>query len=292
MRISGQSILATRLRRRACRTACDPGDVPGLLRGRPARRRSATPSRTCWSITRCATRTSRPGFWRGVNINQNAIYLECFMDELAKEAGVDPLEFRRKLMAKHPKHLGRAQRGGGEDRLGQAGAAPACSAASPSTWATAATWRPPPRSRSSGKQGEDPPHRRRDRSGLRGQPGADRAADRPARSSTASSALFLRRHAPSRTAASSRRTSTPTTRCGIDADAEGRSRSSCRRRRLLGRRRRADDLRGAAGGAQRDLRGDRQALSAAFPLKDHGLDAWRDATVRHRWRNRPAAAFA
>jgi isoquinoline 1-oxidoreductase subunit beta len=46
-----------------------------------------------------------PGFWRGVNINHNAIYLECFMDELAKEVGVDPLEFRRKLMANHPKHL-------------------------------------------------------------------------------------------------------------------------------------------------------------------------------------------
>src|SRR5262249_56684780 len=46
-----------------------------------------------------------PGFWRGVNINHNAIYLECFMDELAKEAGMDPLEFRRKIMAKHPKHL-------------------------------------------------------------------------------------------------------------------------------------------------------------------------------------------
>ena len=47
-----------------------------------------------------------PGFWRGVNINQNAIYLECFMDELAHASGQDPLEFRRKLMAKHPKHLG------------------------------------------------------------------------------------------------------------------------------------------------------------------------------------------
>src|SRR6266581_3897753 len=46
-----------------------------------------------------------PGFWRGVNINQNAIFLECFMDELAKAAGVDALEFRRKLMGKHPKHL-------------------------------------------------------------------------------------------------------------------------------------------------------------------------------------------
>jgi isoquinoline 1-oxidoreductase beta subunit len=46
-----------------------------------------------------------PGFWRGVNINQNAIFLECFMDELAQAAGQDPLEFRRKLMANHPKHL-------------------------------------------------------------------------------------------------------------------------------------------------------------------------------------------
>jgi isoquinoline 1-oxidoreductase beta subunit len=46
-----------------------------------------------------------PGFWRGVNINQNAIFLECFMDELAHAAGQDALEFRRKLMANHPKHL-------------------------------------------------------------------------------------------------------------------------------------------------------------------------------------------
>jgi isoquinoline 1-oxidoreductase beta subunit len=46
-----------------------------------------------------------PGFWRGVNLNQNAIYVECFMDELAQAAGVDPLEFRRRLLAKSPKHL-------------------------------------------------------------------------------------------------------------------------------------------------------------------------------------------
>src|SRR5881409_619204 len=44
-------------------------------------------------------------FWRGVNINQNAIFLECFMDELAHAAGKDALEFRRALMSKHPKHL-------------------------------------------------------------------------------------------------------------------------------------------------------------------------------------------
>jgi isoquinoline 1-oxidoreductase beta subunit len=31
--------------------------------------------------------------------------VECFMDELAHAAGQDPLAFRRKLMAKHPKNL-------------------------------------------------------------------------------------------------------------------------------------------------------------------------------------------
>ena len=46
-----------------------------------------------------------PGFWRGVNINQNAVYMECFIDELAHAAGRDPLEFRRRLMADHPKNL-------------------------------------------------------------------------------------------------------------------------------------------------------------------------------------------
>jgi isoquinoline 1-oxidoreductase beta subunit len=46
-----------------------------------------------------------PGFWRGVNLNQNTIYLECFLDEVAHATKQDPLEFRRKLMGKHPKHL-------------------------------------------------------------------------------------------------------------------------------------------------------------------------------------------
>ena len=46
----------------------------------------------------------RPGFWRGVNVNQNAIYMECFMDELAYAAGRDPLEFRLALMEDYPKN--------------------------------------------------------------------------------------------------------------------------------------------------------------------------------------------
>ena len=38
-------------------------------------------------------------------MNQNTIYLECFIDELAQAAGQDALAFRRNLMANHPKHL-------------------------------------------------------------------------------------------------------------------------------------------------------------------------------------------
>jgi isoquinoline 1-oxidoreductase beta subunit len=45
------------------------------------------------------------GPWRGVNTNQNAVYMECFIDEAAKAAGKDPLEFRRALMTNYPKHL-------------------------------------------------------------------------------------------------------------------------------------------------------------------------------------------
>jgi isoquinoline 1-oxidoreductase beta subunit len=46
-----------------------------------------------------------PGFWRGVNVNQNAVYLECFIDEVALAAGKDPLEFRRAMLQGAPKHL-------------------------------------------------------------------------------------------------------------------------------------------------------------------------------------------
>jgi isoquinoline 1-oxidoreductase beta subunit len=45
------------------------------------------------------------GPWRGVNTNQNGVYMECFMDEVARAAGTDPLEFRRALMQNYPKHL-------------------------------------------------------------------------------------------------------------------------------------------------------------------------------------------
>jgi isoquinoline 1-oxidoreductase beta subunit len=45
------------------------------------------------------------GPWRGVNTNQNGYYMESFIEEVARAAGKDSLEFRRSLMSKHPKHL-------------------------------------------------------------------------------------------------------------------------------------------------------------------------------------------
>jgi isoquinoline 1-oxidoreductase beta subunit len=45
------------------------------------------------------------GPWRGVNTNQNGVYMECFIEEVARAAGRDSVEFRRALMQNHPKHL-------------------------------------------------------------------------------------------------------------------------------------------------------------------------------------------
>src|ERR1700710_2192330 len=45
------------------------------------------------------------GPWRGVNTNQNGVYMECFIEECARAAGKDSLEFRRAMMKDFPKHL-------------------------------------------------------------------------------------------------------------------------------------------------------------------------------------------
>ena len=45
------------------------------------------------------------GPWRGVNTNQNGIFMECFIEECARAGGRDSLEFRREMMQNHPKHL-------------------------------------------------------------------------------------------------------------------------------------------------------------------------------------------
>jgi isoquinoline 1-oxidoreductase beta subunit len=43
------------------------------------------------------------GFWRGVGPNNNVFAVECFMDELARKAGMDPIAFRRGMLDKNPR---------------------------------------------------------------------------------------------------------------------------------------------------------------------------------------------
>ena len=102
LRISGQSILSD-VRPEALQAGKDPLVFQGL---NPTGEFAFGYSVPNLLIDHAMRNTHvPPGFWRGVNINQNAIYVECFMDELAHAVGQDPLEFRRKLMTKHPKHL-------------------------------------------------------------------------------------------------------------------------------------------------------------------------------------------
>jgi isoquinoline 1-oxidoreductase beta subunit len=102
IRLSGQSILAS-----ARPEALDKGKDPFSFQGYwPSGEHSLEYSIGNLTIDHAMRNTHvPPGFWRGVNINQNAIFLECFMDELAHAAGQDALEFRRKLMADRPKSL-------------------------------------------------------------------------------------------------------------------------------------------------------------------------------------------
>jgi isoquinoline 1-oxidoreductase subunit beta len=102
MRISGQSILAALVPSRMI-NGMDPVTFQGLSPKGEAAFGYSVPN----LLIDHAMRNPHvpPGFWRGVNVNHNAIYVESFMDELAKETGTDALEFRRKLLTDHPKHL-------------------------------------------------------------------------------------------------------------------------------------------------------------------------------------------
>ena len=102
VRLSGQSILFA-LRPAALVNGMDPAAFQGMAATGEAAIGYTVPN----LLVEHAMRNPHvpPGFWRGVNVNHNAIYLECFMDELAHSVGQDPVAFRRKLMSNHPKHL-------------------------------------------------------------------------------------------------------------------------------------------------------------------------------------------
>jgi len=96
MRISGQSILASLLPQNLV-NGMDPATFQGVMSsGVEAAYGYNVPNLLVDHAMRNPHITA--GFWRGVNVNQNAVYMECFMDELAQAAGQDPLAFRLKLL--------------------------------------------------------------------------------------------------------------------------------------------------------------------------------------------------
>jgi isoquinoline 1-oxidoreductase beta subunit len=101
MRISGQSILAYQLPARLV-NGMDPAVfVHGLMpKGPEGEFGYNIPNLLIDHAMR--NPPIPPGFWRGVNLNHNAIYVESFVDELAHSIGEDPLAFRLKYLK--PKH--------------------------------------------------------------------------------------------------------------------------------------------------------------------------------------------
>jgi isoquinoline 1-oxidoreductase beta subunit len=105
MRLSGQSILAAvRPEVLAAQKGRDPLTFQGVFESGEHSLNYTVPN----LLVDHAMRNTHvpPGFWRGVNINQNAVFLECFIDELAEAAGKDPLEFRQNLLGKSPRAMG------------------------------------------------------------------------------------------------------------------------------------------------------------------------------------------
>ena len=102
IRVSGQSITAS-TRPEAIKDGLDPLALQGLVATGDAQLGYDFPN----LLVEHAMRNPAvpPGYWRGVNINHNALYLESFIDELAHEVGADPWAFRRSFMSKHPKQL-------------------------------------------------------------------------------------------------------------------------------------------------------------------------------------------
>ena len=174
MRISGQSILATvfppRMQGRQ-----GPGHVPGpqpvgrdrvrLHRAEPADRpRHAQPARAAGLLARRQHQPER-------DLRRMLHGRACAFDR-RRRAGV-PAQADEQA----PEEPRGAQCGGREDRLGQARAAGRLPRPGADDGVRQLRGR---RRRSLGgrRQDQDPPHRRRDRSGLRRQSGADRAAGR------------------------------------------------------------------------------------------------------------------
>ena len=103
VRISGQSILGSQAQR-----TLPTGRDARMFQGLNA---EAGESQIGYSvpniyIDHAMRNTHVPvGSWRSAHSSQNAFMLECFVDELARAAERDPVDFRRNLMKSHPRHL-------------------------------------------------------------------------------------------------------------------------------------------------------------------------------------------
>jgi isoquinoline 1-oxidoreductase beta subunit len=101
MRISGQSIAASLAPERLDPDGRDPIVFQGLTPNSPEGNFGYTFPNLLIDHAMRNTHVLA-GFWRGVNVNHNAIYTECFIDEVADALGQDKLAFRLKfLKAKH-----------------------------------------------------------------------------------------------------------------------------------------------------------------------------------------------
>ena len=144
-----------------------------------------------------------PGFWRGVNVNHNAIYLECFMDELAHSVGPGSARVPAQADGQASEDTLPCSMRWPKKSAGTSRRRKASSAASRSTWAMAAMSparrksRSPTATRSRCIASSPPP--------IRAMPSIRRRSSgrSPARSSMACRACSMA-DAPSRTAASNR----------------------------------------------------------------------------------------
>jgi isoquinoline 1-oxidoreductase beta subunit len=101
MRISGQSISASVARERLEASGMDPVVFQGLTSNSPEGNFGYQFPNLLIDHAMRNTHV-QVGFWRGVNVNHNAIYSECFIDEVADALGQDKLAFRLKFLK--PKH--------------------------------------------------------------------------------------------------------------------------------------------------------------------------------------------
>ena len=101
--IVGQSIIAG--------TPFEPSSLIKAASTRPRSRARPTRRTSRTSRTTASSCTIAPGgvpvlWWRSVGHTHTAFVMESFIDELAHGGGQDPVAYRRRLLAGHPRHLG------------------------------------------------------------------------------------------------------------------------------------------------------------------------------------------